>query len=463
MDLNELKSIIEKKISPSKNDSIVKSLMDSYKGESTKLLFDEKVASNLDKAKKGDRKAKAFILDEITKHLSEILEPRKLKPDEFIENYWINYFGSYKQLYDAGNKEVTIIVTALKRLFIKRTSSEYDKKRKLAQIVYQECFGFMIADDLLTLDVNEVAATSNDCFWLEVSGVKRRLTFKMPQLQYETLIKVRVCYNMDDKLSTQKQSVEGNLLDESRVSCAGPPYNVNYSFNIRKHSDKVIDRQTRVGNGSTTEEFEEWCDKNAPTAPNIIICGGQSVGKTEMLRAWYQRMPEGTVLGTLEKVRELNFVKLLPQLITYELQSTKYKSYEEAIEDMLRYGLNMLVMGETRSPVEGLITMLAMSRTGRGSGSTFHTRGARHCIYDFASLLERTGQFSYDQAIKEYMRTVDLVMFLDADNMGDNPSGLRFVSNVIRINKIWSDDGSVNTSISDVFIRKNGNLIKVGD
>ncbi|WP_163506566.1 CpaF family protein [Fodinicola acaciae] len=119
---------------------------------------------------------------------------------------------------------------------------------------------------------------------------------------------------------------------------------------------------------------------------NILISGGQGVGKTTMLRALVSVVPSGERLGTVEDVYELNLdvARLHRNSVAFQARDSTVEGVGEVdIPALTQWGLRMridrLIVGEVRG-LEVVAMLLAMSQGWDGSIGTIHARASQDAL-----------------------------------------------------------------------------------
>ena len=176
IDLQELYAIVEEAM---KSEKSLKTEDKSKKDALAKLY---KVEQDLRlSSTDGLEVAREFTRNKITFVLSEMKEViNSSSIDEIISQYHIDYFTN---IYSGDLHSYTLkpIDKEIEQYFGKYSISSYDsfdkKLSKLAQIVYQELYGYSILDELIfESEFNEVACNRYDYIWIQFKGIKRRIS-----------------------------------------------------------------------------------------------------------------------------------------------------------------------------------------------------------------------------------------------------------------------------------------------
>lgn len=399
----------------------------------------------LSRCHKLDPKARKQILELIyQKLMSYGLNEREI--DAVLSQYYINYYGTPS---DVTSDENLIGLSTIKRVLIEK-DSDYDVKiRKLAQVVYQETYGMTVADEFIFLPpsgrvkVEEIACFGPDSFWIKVSAIDVKFDkVKIPARNLKPVVERLSSCAPDFSLNSENNRVSTDSLNKDRVSITCPDYSRYYEFNIRRHYAKAITTEERIKIGSTTRAFETWMDDIMMAYPRVVLTGDQAVGKSTLLRSIVERYPSNTVLSTIESAYELELSKI-PHLIVKQLKSLKI-SPEDAMEDSLRFGLHLMINGETRSGTEVSVSLQAGQRSSKGTITTTHAVDADALVRVWTQLLIRDGVFTSEASAKyNIAQATDIAIVPAVDNRGANATGLRYIDSVWEIPSYEPDKGEI--------------------
>lgn len=178
-------------------------------------------------------------------------------------------------------------------------------------------------------------------------------------------------------LSAHNPSVEAYLPNDARVHIVLHPAATNgTSIAIRRPSKQGFKLDTLRGpKGSLTKASQTYLEQAILDKKNIIVSGGTSSGKTALLNAMVQVVPERERLITIEDVPEI-FVPENANVVSLTAQLPDSKGRGGVtIGDLFRAALRMrpdrILVGECRGP-ETLDMLQAMNSGHAGSQSTVH-------------------------------------------------------------------------------------------
>lgn len=178
--------------------------------------------------------------------------------------------------------------------------------------------------------------------------------------------------------------VDARLGDGSRVNVVLPPVAINGPIvTIRKFPNKRITMEQLIEWESISQEAAEFLIQLVKAGYNIFISGGTGSGKTTMLNALSDHIPEEERIIVIEDNAELQITKL-PNLVRLEARNANVEGMGEiSIRDLIKTALRMrgdrIVVGEVRGP-EAIDMLQAMNTGADGSLSTGHANSPREML-----------------------------------------------------------------------------------
>lgn len=358
--------------------------------------------------------------------------------DRILSGYYINYYGKWDEICSTTGSE--LISNKINKILIRSDSDLDIKLQKLAQIIYQECYGLGVLDEFLDLGIDEnftkveeIAMSGSNQLSLKISGCN----FKLDRINYPIEEIQKICNNLSrcsdgGGLSKNRDRIETELLDGSRVTLTCPPFNANYTLNVRLHyaGKLTIDKQVKLG--STTWEFQHFLDAIMVFRPRVLVMGGQGVGKSTDIRDLARRYPANTNVVTAETSYELELDDI-PHLIVNKIRLGELP-VEELMKALFRYNADCLILGEARDPSDVMLYSQMSKRQAFGTMSTWHSGDALEGLYDMANALVRGNFFkSLNEALEEICKSTDLVIVKRVAESGSKKEGLRHVYQVCEV------------------------------
>lgn len=448
--LEALIAIVEEKM---KKDKIIEVGDKKKKDELQKLYLREQDLKIL--ATKGSVEAREFTKNKIYFILNEMKDDvNKNNINNIILQYHINYF---KNIY-TGDNENNIrkeIDSDIEQYFQRYSINEYDsydrRLSKLAQIIYQELYGFSVLDDLIfESELNEVACNRYDYIWIQFKGIKRRIPntkFKFSSEDYYSkIVENRLVSTAKEEMNAGEPVIYATLQNGFRVTALRPPLSRYFVVNIRLFVYKDILAESR--NKFMEEKMMNLiriCAKKGRR--NIGIIGEMGSGKTTAADELVIRnLDDDLAIGLAENIHELNISKNYINKNVVELQYTKNFKPSDVTEIFFRLNRDIVIYGEIRNHMETLEMIKAMLRQARGSLFTFHSSSTKRMIHDLRQLLMQTGYYTdYREAQFDVADAVDMVIHIKLDRS----TGVRYV---YKISEVIADDKEMSFKVNDLFI-----------
>lgn len=185
----------------------------------------------------------------------------------------------------------------------------------------------------------------------------------------------RIATRVGRVVNEESPILDARLPDGSRVHATLPPVAVDGpSLNIRRFRRDVVSMEQLVENGTLTEEMAYFLDACVYARCNILVTGGTGSGKTTMLNALSESIPEGERIIVIEDTSELQL-----RQAHVERREARPANSEGAgritIKDLvvgaLRERPDRIIVGECRR--DETLEMLQAMQTGHdGSLTTVH-------------------------------------------------------------------------------------------
>jgi len=373
--------------------------------------------------------------------------------DILIRQYPINYFTN---IFTGGNSILAktpvdrVIEKHFNRFSIHPESDFGVKLYKLAQIIYQELFGYSILDELIFEgDFNEVAANRYDYLWIQYQGIKRRIpnpSFRFKSEEYYSkVVENRLTSTAREEMNAGEPFISCILRNGSRVTAVRPPLSKHWAVSIRCFPDyrAAKENHTKLMEKKMLRLVELLTSKGRR---NIAIIGEQGSGKTTAADELIIRnLDDNLSIGLAEYTHELAISDKYPVKNVVELQYGKQFEPSSITEMFFRFNRDIVIYGEVRNPFEAFEMIKAMLRQARGSLFTFHSSSAARMVHDLRQLLMQTKYYSdYREAQYDAADAIDLVIHIKLDRI----TGRRYV---YKISEVLADEHDMSYVIRDLF------------
>lgn len=241
------------------------------------------------------------------------------------------------------------------------------------------------------------------------------------------------------------------LPDGSRLSavmnvCARP------SISVRKARLGRVHLQQLVENGSVDEDIADFLTAAVLARKNIMIAGSTNAGKTTMLRALANEIPDHERLITVERALELGlgeYADLHPNVVAMEERLPNAEglggvSMADLVRRSLRMNPSRVIVGEVLG--DEIVTMLnAMTQGNDGSLSTIHANSSLEVFARIGTYaLQSRERLPLEASSLLVAGALDFVVFMRKRN--DHREGGGQTRTIESIREIVGHDGQVLSS-----------------
>src|SRR5438046_3239293 len=226
--------------------------------------------------------------------------------------------------------------------------------------------------------------------------------------------------------------------NDSRDNTSIPPLSLSGPLiTILKFANKRLDLQEMIRLGSLDDQTVDFLQRCIAAELNILISGGTGTGKTTLLNALSQAVPDSERIVTIEDAAELQLKQA--HVLRLEGRPKNIEGQGEiAIRDLVRNSLRMrpdrIIVGEVRG-AEALDMLQAMNTGHDGSLTTVHANAPRDALARVETMVLMAG---YDLPIKAIRQQVAsaLEMIVHLERMDD---GSRKVTSITEVQRMESD------------------------
>lgn len=204
----------------------------------------------------------------------------------------------------------------------------------------------------------------------------------------------RIVSGVGRRIDESSPMVDARLKDGSRINAVIPPLALDGpTLSIRKFSVDKMKLDDLVEKDSLAEYMADFLKACAKGKLNILISGGTGSGKTTMLNAISNFIPEEERIVTLEDSAELQLQR--PHVVRLETRPPNSENRGEVtLRDLVRNSLRMrpdrIVIGEVRSG-EAFDMLQAMNTGHEGSLTTVHANNPRDALSRLENMVTMAG------------------------------------------------------------------------
>jgi len=308
-----------------------------------------------------------------------------------------------------------------------------------------------ITDFLDDESVTEVMVNGYDTIYIERGG---RLELTSSRFASEDAL-LSAVHNIAQwvgrEINAAKPVLDARLPNGSRVHAIIPPSATGGTYlTIRKFSRQALTLEDLVRYGSLSEAAREFLQISVRLRKNILISGGTGTGKTSLLGAVSQAIPDDERIVVIEDTSEL---RLRQQHCLYleanrpDVHGRGGLSVRQLFVNSLRMRPDRIIVGEVRSG-EALDLVQSMISGHAGSLSTVHANTARDALVRLETLslmsdIEIPVHVARAQVASAIHLIVQLSRFVE--------DGSRKVTRITEARGLGSDNQYI---LEDLFVRR---------
>ena len=239
----------------------------------------------------------------------------------------------------------------------------------------------------------------------------------------------RLASNSDDEVSDRQPILDARLDDGSRIAAMLPPVSVGGPLlTIRKFTHRFTIKDLEA-TGALSSADALTLIENVDSYSNILISGAAGTGKTTLLNAIGDLIPDGDRIAVIEDTSEIYLTK--PNLIRLEAQretqDRKSITIANLVRAVLRHRPDRIIVGEVRG-AEAFDLLQALNTGHRGSLTTIHANSAEAALTRLAHcVLMAKPDIPYENVHEAIGDAINLVVHLQ------RVQGRRTVTEVVEV------------------------------
>jgi len=287
-----------------------------------------------------------------------------------------------------------------------------------------------IRDFILDPDISEIMVNAPRQVFVERSGYIEPVEgVHLSPKSLEVAVR-NIARRLGDDISEQKPILDSRLPDGSRVAAVMPPCSLNgIVLTIRKFNAKRFGIDELIASATLPSEVANHLQNAVRDRQNILISGGTGTGKTTLLNAVANFIPDRERVLVIEDTAEIQIHS--PNLVRFEARREQNGFPAVTIRDLLKASLrhrpDRILLGEIRGAEA--FDLLQLLNTGHsGTISTVHANSTLQAISRFTSCVLQSGIELPYKAIKSNIAdSLNLLVHVE------RRPGRRYISEVMRM------------------------------
>jgi pilus assembly protein CpaF len=230
----------------------------------------------------------------------------------------------------------------------------------------------------------------------------------------------QIARKLGQNLSDQNPILNTRLPDGSRVAVVGPPASINgITMTIRKFN-RWYSSDELIASGSMPKHVRDTVVGLIGEKKNGIISGGTGSGKTTLMKAFLDHIPQEERLILIEQPAELKVIH--PNAVRWEavdaIPGQVAVTPSELLAAALRHRPDRIIMGEIRNEC-GYDLLQAMNTGHGGTLSTIHAKSALDALNRLSNLaLSARPNLNHAFMRSETAEAIDFVLYCERVHTG---------------------------------------------
>lgn len=406
------------------------------------VLAAEEMTRNIKYATEGDKRYKEIIKRRIMTYLiDEYNQINKDNIDLVIKQYHVNYYNNLFSDTIPENIYERRIYDYFEKYRLQEMDSIEKKYLRLAQIVYQECYGLSVIDELSddVDNINGLWTNNIDDIRIQFKGIKRRvknLKFEN-EISYLQTIANSTSYDSQHDIGADNPMALCSRRNGSRITAIFPPiYKMAY-LNIRNFNHNIVTKKDILRENSHNEKIMIFNELVIKGLPNFSIIGPMGAGKTTYLRMIIGEYDKNLGILVIQPTDELRLEEYYPEKDIRTHIYSKEHTPLDLLELSFREDRDIIFQGEIRTPQEAYMDIYVKQRVAKGSGDTYHARDFTEFITTRRNLLMQTMLYKDNRTAEvDIAESNDLIYQL----LYDTETGHRYVNKISEVEKLENGD-----------------------
>ena len=300
---------------------------------------------------------------------------------------------------------------------------------------------------LLDPSISDLMINGTTGVFADRNGVVQHIPLASPYTNERLQAAIeRVARILGQDLSSQNPILNTRLPDGSRVAVVGAPSSINGpTLTIRKFN-RWYTSDELIASGTLTSHVRNEVVSLMNAKKNGLISGGTGSGKTTLMKALLDHVPEHERLVVIEQPAELKVSH--PNAVRWEaveaIPGQVAITSSQLLAAALRHRPDRIIMGEIRDEC-GYDLLQAMNTGHGGTLSTIHAKSAWDALNRLSDLaLSARVNLNHAFVRSETAEAIDFVLYCERDH-----TGRRRVRELVKVNGYTHADQTFQTE--DIF------------
>ena len=280
-----------------------------------------------------------------------------------------------------------------------------EERERLASELTEETLGVgplapLMADPAVT----DILVNGKDKVWVERFGRLAKTEVRFRDDEPVVRLIERIAARVGPRIDLSSPTRDARLPDGSRVNATIPPVSIDGpTLSIRRFGRTRLKRTDLVRLGMMSQDMVAFLELAVQARRNVLICGGTGAGKSTVLGALAEAIPNDERIVTIEDTAEL----ILDQehIVRLETRPSNVEgrgviSARDLLVNSLRMRPDRIIVGECSS-AEALDMLQAMNTGHDGGMTTVHANSARDALARLETMVLMAGLDLPARAIRD--------------------------------------------------------------
>jgi pilus assembly protein CpaF len=290
------------------------------------------------------------------------------------------------------------------------------ERSSLIRQIVDESLGLGVLEPLINDEtITEIMVNGPSDIWIERDGRLEKVNARFADEHQLYLTIDRIVSAVNRRVDESSPMVDARLPSGERVNVIIPPLALSGATLTIRRFPRAYSLKELMDLGSMDQSIAGLISAFVRAKFNVIVSGGTGTGKTTLLNALSEFIPEGERIVTIEDSAELQLKQ--PHVISLESRPPNVEGKGEiTIRDLVRNSLRMrpdrILVGEVRG-AETLDMLQAMNTGHEGSVATLHANSTEDAIVRLSTLASMSDlNVPYDALRDQINSAIDVIVQL---------------------------------------------------